>query len=205
MTESTSPEEWEARADRLHRHLLDAAATGPLVAREGRDGLIWRGSREQVLRDLWPDVRGTSRTHPYGGSLSRHLRGSLVKTGTEGREQVWWIALDRAAPVRDPLQCPDPDCGRRFASIPARRGHQASHGTGLRAAGQAERDLAQARTLAPLIAAELAAMSAPANCIVYADGHHRCECSETWKTGKPAPVASVWPPLDLTTPTGGTP
>lgn len=151
----TASAEWEQRADLLHEFLLDNAAGGPIVQHEGRDGLLWRGQREPILRQLWPDAQGQSRTHPYGGTLSRKLAGSVVKTGTEDGMPVWWIALDRTAPARDPRQCPT--CGDRFGSVQARRGHQASHRHGPRRLWT-DGDLgtlasALAPRLAPLLAA----------------------------------------------------
>lgn len=153
--------EWEQRADRLHRHLLHLSRNEPLTERDGRSGRHWQGSRDKVLQELWPDVAPESGTHPYGGQLSRLLRGQVVFLSRDQRGPLWWIALDRQPPVRDPNQCPT--CSERFPSVQARRGHQASHRPrprqGLRGPVQ-DADLdALAERLASRIASLLAAHS----------------------------------------------
>lgn len=158
MVTSTAAE-WDTRADRLHAALLGLARTGGRGEQQhdGRTGLLWRGSREDVLRDLWPDAQGQSRTHPYGGTLSRKLAGVVVRVGSEDGDTLWWVALDRDAPARDDRQCPT--CKDRFPSVQARRGHQASHRTGpRRLVTDADLD-SLADRLAPRIADRLAALS----------------------------------------------
>lgn len=155
----TTVEEWEERADRLHRRLLELAEPAP-VTHAGRDGRLWVGVRETVLRELWPNVQGSSRTHPYGGSLSRKLAGAVVPVDRRDGETVWWIAADRhSMPAeRDPRQCPT--CKARFDSTQARRGHQASHRQGPRRLWADGDVQALADALAPRLAPLLAASSA---------------------------------------------
>lgn len=148
---------WEQRAATLHAAMLNSADPG-VHLHKGRYGRLWHGSREALIRHLWPDVQGRSRTHPYGGTLSRLLAGAVVKIGqSDGGESVWWVAAERTGSEVDPKQCPD--CGGRFRSAQARRGHQASHRQGRRRAYTDADVEALAETLAPRLARLLADLS----------------------------------------------